>query len=127
MSREAEERIMPEAFVDLNEQERREERMNYRDILIQRYLTQHQSVVLGIRSDVAAEVRHQLETIDQVELGRRILALMINREIDERTLRRLPGEAYASVIASQTTDLRAAWSYDSELRDITTTAFGEPK
>ncbi len=101
------------------------------EVLKQRHLDayreQHQARVLAIRHEAADDVQERVSSLDQAELGRRLVAWMINREIDRRTLARLPGEAYGALMYSGAMDARGTWHYDAELREMTEGIFPESR
>ncbi len=94
---------------------------------LETYATKHQALVHRIRAEAVMDVRARLEIHDQVDLGRRLVAWLINREVDRRTLARLPGDAYGSLMYSGSLDARGAWHYDRELQALNETIFPESK
>lgn len=95
----------------------------YRDIVTKRYVERHQPMVLAIREECARDVREQAAHHDQEELGRRLVAWLLNREIDRRAISRVPGEAYSAMVSAKTTDVRQSWVFEDELRAITYSIF----
>ncbi len=128
MSEYAERRHMPDLFKDLDRRREEEDRAfrktpEHQEHLRQRYEENHRARVLAIREETASEVREEVAVHDALELGRRLVAWLINSEIDRRALVRLPGETYAAVIAAKSQDVRGQWAHDEELRALTFALF----
>ncbi len=91
------------------------------------YVAHHQAMVQAIRAEEALAVQASLTNENLTSLGCSLVEWMYNREVDRRTLARLPGEAYGSLMYSGAKDARGSWDYDRELREIILDVFPESK